>query len=49
MKYEAPTIDVIELDSVDIIQTSGDGNSVGGGGGGEDETPTLPLSLDSNY
>ena len=37
MKYEAPELDIIELDAVDIIQTSGDGP-------GENETPFNPAS-----
>lgn len=43
MKYEAPTLNVIEFDVVDIIQTSG---SVVGGGGGENETPFNPASVE---
>ena len=50
MKYEKPDINVIEIDTEDIIQTSGAFN-----GGGENETPFNPASntnassLDSNY
>ena len=48
MKYESPKINIIELDIVDIIQTSG---NVVVGGGGENETPFNPvtLGLDTNY
>ncbi len=45
MKFEAPTIDIIEFDIVDIIQTSDIG-----GGGGPNETPINPVStLDDLY
>ena len=53
MKYEAPKIDVIELDVTDIIQTSGTPGV--GGGGGENETPFNPNSasitpeMDNNF
>lgn len=45
MEYEAPKLEVIELDVVDIIQTSGDG-----GAGGENELPPyFPTTLDADY
>ncbi len=50
MKYEAPQLEVIEFETSDIIQTSGNENI---GGGGPNETPFNPasvsLELDENY
>jgi hypothetical protein len=43
MKYEAPELDIIELDAVDIIQTSGDSWN-------DNETPLSPANvMDSTY
>ncbi len=36
-KYEAPELAVVELDGVDVIQTSGNTS-----GGGDNETPWNP-------
>ena len=49
MKFEEPKLRIIELNSEDIIQTSGEAGTESGGG--ENETPFLPnsLSLDTNY
>lgn len=48
MKYEAPEINVIKLDVVDIILTSGE-NGNGGAGGSENEGPFTPFSLDNKF
>lgn len=43
MQYEAPKLEVIELDETDIIQTS----EIGAGGDNE-LPPYIPTSLDGN-
>ncbi len=48
MKYEAPKLEVIEFDVVDIIQTSGE-NGSGSAGGSENEGPFTSFSLDNQY
>ena len=49
MKYEAPSLDFIKLDVIDVILTSG--STAGSGTGNEDETPFDPAysKLDLNY
>ena len=44
MQYEAPKLEVIELDETDIIQTS----SEIGAGGDNELPPYTPTSLDGN-
>ena len=54
MNYEAPKLDVVEIDVTDIIQTSSVTPGIGGGGG-ENETPFNPNTksitpgMDNNY
>lgn len=46
MKYESPELDVIELDAVDVIQTSGI-TIPGTGTGNENELPFNPAKAAS--
>lgn len=51
MKYESPELNVIGLDAVDVIQTSGTNipGGAGGGTGNENELPFNPVALDNDY